>query len=209
MLYTNIQKFNDGIRLYGQTPLDDRIVLSTVDDLYIATGSATSHELYGRAYNGLVVSAADTGELYVCLNAEPYTPGMVTTVNRSNLHTYWLQVGKELYDYVHGPVDSSIDRLDGSVNILSAYDRAENLVEGQNGAIDVTYEYIAEREGNKYTISAKVDDDTIRIISDQITGGKYKLTKLSESQLPQGIFSSYRLSYQGPGETSYSDLTAT
>lgn len=183
MLYTNIQKFNDGIRLYGQTPIDDRIVVSTVNDLYITTSGATNHDLYGRAYNGLVVSAADTGELYVCLNADPYTPGNVTTVNRQNFYDYWLQVSKAIYDYVHESVDSSIERLNSSINILSAYDRAENLVEGPNGAIDVSYEYITEREGNKYIISTKVDDDTIRIISDQITGGKYKLTKLEESQL--------------------------
>ena len=60
MLYTNIQKFNDGIRLSGQTPLDDRVVFETVNDLYISTGTATTHELYGRAYVGLIAAAADT-----------------------------------------------------------------------------------------------------------------------------------------------------
>ena len=208
MLYTNIQKFNDGIRLSGQTPLDDRIVIESVRDFYIGTNKS-SHDLYGRAYAGLLVAEASTGELYSCVNPAPYTPGNQDTVTADNYRNYWKSVGKELYDYVHGSVDPSIDRLDGSVNILFNYNRAENIVEATDGALSVEYSYVAGKYGNHYSISAKVDDDTVRIINDKITGGKYRLTKLAESQLPEGMFSSYRLSYMGPGESSYTDLTNT
>ena len=214
MLYINIQKFNDGIRLSGQTPLDDSVVFETVNDLYISTGTATTHELYGRAYVGLIAAAADTGELYVCLNADPYTPGLVSTVNSMNFRTYWQWVGRELYEYVHGPVDSSIrtinsslERINSSVNRLHDYDCSETLVEAADGAITVTYDYVSSIDGNKYAIGVNVDNDTVKIVNDEITGGKYKLTKLDESQLAEGVYSSYRLAYKAADRNTYVDFT--
>lgn len=94
-MYTNVQKFNDGLRIQGQVPVDDRLYLDSLQNLYITTASYNSCPLYGRAYKGMIVVLGDTNDVLVCKNAEPYTPGKLTTsnsVNATNYLTYWKDI---------------------------------------------------------------------------------------------------------------------
>ena len=151
MLYKNIQDFNDGIRLKGQTPLDDRLVANDISDLYLAVATASTHDLYNRAYRGLTVTVVSTNDIYICTDATPYTPATVSVVKASNFGQYWKRVSM-----------------------------------------------LADDEGTM---------PTIKIINDKITGGKYKIIKLSTPA--SGMFASYKLQYAKPGETTYADISGS
>lgn len=158
MKYSDRSKFppidyQNGIYLNGQVPLDERDVATTINDLFVSENNRGAATLYGRAYVGMKVTIANPStndfNIYICKNADPYTPGSSsTTVNAQNYTQYWRP-------------------------------------------------------------SVKTDEDAIKIIDDTITGGKYKLTRVDAKTLSDGIWASYRLSYKGPGASSYTDLTDT
>ena len=148
MLYTNKQKSNDGLRLIGYDPIDDRLIAESVNDLYITTTSYASHDLYNRAYRGMTVTVVNTNDIYICFDATPYKPNSVVDVNATNFKNYWKRV---------------------------------SMLADDSGTMP-----------------------TIKIINDVITGGKYKITKLSN--VAAGIYASYKLQYAKPGETTYNDI---
>ena len=115
-LYNGGYTYPNGISVAAGKPLDDRLVLNSVEDLYInsSTRNAGAAVLNKIAYTGMPVIIANNGNPYVLLlkNSEPYENGSTTEVNASNYTTYWTIPGKSVEDYISGTIDPSINKLE-------------------------------------------------------------------------------------------------
>lgn len=151
-MYINKQKFNDGLSIQGQVPVDDRLYLDSLQDLMITLASASSSKLYSRAYKGMTVVIGDTNDILICTNADPYTPGKLTSQNPVSMTTY-LTYWKDVTDK-----------------------------------------------------TKMVDGDSIKVISDKLTGTLYRMEKLNVST-GSGLYSSYALSVKTPGASAYTLMT--
>lgn len=118
-LYNGGYTYPNGISVAAGKPLDDRLVLNSVEDLYInsSTRNAGTAVLNKIAYTGMLVIIANNGNPYVVLlkNSEPYENGSTTEVNASNYTTYWTIVGKSVEDYISGTIDPSINKLETEI----------------------------------------------------------------------------------------------
>ena len=118
-LYNGGYTYPNGISVAAGKPLDDRLVLNSVEDLYInsSTRNAGTAVLNKIAYTGMPVIIANNGNPYVVLlkNSEPYENGSTTEVNASNYTTYWTIVGKSVEDYISGTIDPSINKLETEI----------------------------------------------------------------------------------------------
>ena len=130
-LYNGGYTYPNGISVAAGKPLDDRLVLNSVEDLYInsSTRNAGTAVLYKIAYTGMPVIIANNGNPYVVLlkNSAPYENGATAEVNASNYTTYWTISGKSVEDYISGTIDPSINKLetrlgkaDSSIGILNS-----------------------------------------------------------------------------------------
>ena len=118
-LYNGGYTYPNGISVAAGKPLDDRLVLNSVEDLYInsSTRNAGTAVLNKIAYTGMPVIIANNGNPYVLLlkNSEPYENGSTTEVNASNYTTYWAIPGKSVEDYISGTIDPSINKLETEI----------------------------------------------------------------------------------------------
>ena len=167
-----------GFNITGQQPIDSRLVVDNVADLYLAdTWSGVG------LYNGLVVAIKSTGSLFVLKDRDNYTET-----------SSWVAVGADL--------SSDIASLDGRIDDLETFETAvnkkldiadnsalefdsngalkvkiaentENLINGleldSNGALKVaTYNLVAKTEANNgyaATYEFKVNGDTVTTIN--------------------------------------------
>lgn len=118
-LYNGGYTYPNGISVAAGKPLDDRLVLNSVEDLYInsSTRNAGTAVLNKIAYTGMPVIIANNDNPYVVLlkNSEPYENGSTTEVNASNYTTYWAIPGKSVEDYISGTIDPSINKLETEI----------------------------------------------------------------------------------------------
>lgn len=128
MLYTNIQKFNDGIRVYGSTPLDDRTVASSVRDLFIDALDKSRCELFGRAYTGMTVILMDTNEIAILVNAEPYTPDSEQSIDENNYLEFWAISGRQYKITKVSPAPGMYASWKMAYKTLGTPDSSENWI---------------------------------------------------------------------------------
>ena len=122
LIYTNPQKFNSGIHLNGATPLDDRLQINDISDIYISnttTGTAGC-AIYGMAYDGMVISVVDPNHdhskdviLIQLKDATPYKYGSPGEVNENNFTEYWTVS-------ISGDVSFDTSVIDASINHLES-----------------------------------------------------------------------------------------
>ena len=213
MKYTNKQLFNDGLRIKGQVPTDDRTVLSDVTELFVSPSNRGEDTLYNKAYRGLVVTIENDGAneytSYVCVNADPYTPGNDIEVGGNNWTQYWHKTDKDIFDYVFTNVDTSVRDLsvfvrrtvNTSVNLLETYARTNNFPESSNNGLTITPTLGVT--GNSYSIKINTDASTVAVIDDKLTGGTYRVVKDTENDLvDSNLFAKYYLVYRKPGSST-------
>ena len=59
-VYNNPIPVNNGVRLNGPAPLDDRLVLSDISDVYISAATPKDCILYGKIYKGAQIIVYET-----------------------------------------------------------------------------------------------------------------------------------------------------
>lgn len=204
LIYTNPQSFNSGIHLNGATPLDDRLQIEDISDIYISNtpDGINNCAVYGMAYDGMVISVVDPNHdhskdviLIQLKDATPYEYGSPGEVNETNYTEYWTITGKNNDEYITNVLDPSIKNIQNYVN-------TNNITTVNGSAIDVTPLENENGVGYKYELGVKVDNSTIKVVNDIITGGEYSLAKLTtvDSSI---ILSSYQLQYKAPGASSF------
>lgn len=83
-MFNNPIVVNNGVKLDGAFPIDDRFVLDNISDLYINTDSPNDCTLYGKIYKGAqLVAFNDEGEAFgfILQDDSPYIQGHALTVN--------------------------------------------------------------------------------------------------------------------------------
>ena len=210
MKYTNKQLLNDGFRIKGQVPTDDRTVLSAVSELYVSASNRGEDTLFNRAYVGLKVTIENEDfASYVCVNAEPYTPGSTIEVNSDNWETYWHKADKDIFDYVNTTVDTSIrdlsvfvrNTVNTSVNLLETYAKTNIIPDANNNGLTITN--TLGTTGNSYSIKINTDSSTVAIVNDKLSGGIYRVVKDEANDLDDSnLFAKYYLVYRKPGSST-------
>lgn len=77
-LYDNPISVNNGIKLDGPAPWDDRLVLESIETVFVEEGAESNCTLYGNAYKGMPVSVyAEDGHVLVLILQDdaPYIQG--------------------------------------------------------------------------------------------------------------------------------------
>ena len=103
-VYINSIPVNNGVRLNGATPLDDRLVLSDISDVYISAENPKDCVLYGRIYKGAQISVyqtVDDVQKVVQLILEddtPYIQGHPVTVTEQNIYQYWKNIERDAHE---------------------------------------------------------------------------------------------------------------
>ena len=100
-LYTGEQILNNTLKINGHVPVDRRMVVENISDIFITAGHKDDCELYKNAFAGMVVSTFEgTGEnrhavLLILLDHTPYTVDDTTTsVTADNYRSYWTEVNE-------------------------------------------------------------------------------------------------------------------
>ena len=150
-VYKNLQEFQSGIQLSGQTPLDDRTVLCGLETFYISTGNPEACPLYGKVYSGMTATFYETEtstepKLVILKNATPYTPGEVVNVNVENYLTYWQIVGKSQEDFINGELTTHLNNIDASIRDISTHianvdDASIQRLDGWVGTMDSSVQH--------------------------------------------------------------------
>ena len=210
MKYTNKQLLNDGFRIKGQVPADDRTVFSSATELYVSPSNRGEDTLFNRAYVGLKVTIENEGfSSYVCIDAEPYTPGSTTVVNVGNWENYWQKADKDVFDYVNTNVDTSIydlstlvhGTMDPSVRLLEAYAKNNNIPDTIGNGLSINASL--GTTGNIYTIKVNTDTSTVAVVDDKLSGGTYRVIKDEANDFDDSnLFAKYYLVYRQPGADS-------
>jgi phage host-nuclease inhibitor protein Gam len=210
MKYTNKQLLNDGLRIKGQVPADDRTVLGAVSELFVSPSNRGDDTLFNRAYVGLKVTIeGDDFASYVCVDAGPYTPGSTAEVKNSNWKNYWHKADKDIFDYVYTTVDTSIrdlstfvrNTVNTSVNLIETYVRTNNLPDANNNGLTITPTLGVT--GNSYAIKVNTDSSTVAIVNDKLVGGTYRVVKDEANDLDDtNLFARYYLVYRKPGSST-------
>lgn len=128
-LYDNALLTNNGFRMIGQMPIDDRAVWAYKSDIFVDGENPKSASLFNKAYTGIqiVVKEENTVTLMVCKNAEPYTPGYNITVNEDNYKEYWSILGSDIYDKIEDATYFNIEGVDDDFEMI---DNHGNLKKG-------------------------------------------------------------------------------
>lgn len=100
-LYAGEQILNNTLKINGHVPVDRRMVVESISDIFITAGQKDECELYKNAYTGMVVSTFEgTGSdmhavLLTLKDQTPYTVDDTTTsVNAENYHDYWTEINE-------------------------------------------------------------------------------------------------------------------
>jgi len=100
-LYTGEQILNNTLKINGHVPVDRRMVVEDISDIFIRAGHKDECELYKNAFAGMVVSTFEgTGDnrhavLLILLDHTPYTVDDTTTsVTAANYRDYWTEVNE-------------------------------------------------------------------------------------------------------------------
>lgn len=116
-MFNNPVVVNNGVKLDGAFPIDDRFVLDSISDLYINAESPENCTLYGKIYKGAQLVAFDeNGEAFgfILQDVSPYIQGHAQTVTADNFSTFWKSLDREvvLSTYYHvtdiDPTDSML-----------------------------------------------------------------------------------------------------
>lgn len=99
-IYNNAISVNHGLKLDGPAPLDDRLVVDTMNDIYVDASNPEDCPFYGNLYAGAPIVVIENGEakFLILMNDEPYREGIKITVSAQNYLNYWKSIDKELYD---------------------------------------------------------------------------------------------------------------
>jgi predicted nucleic acid-binding Zn-ribbon protein len=187
--YKGNQPFNDTIRLTGPAPIDERAVLDSLSDIAIDTGNKEAATLYGKAYQGMIVSVFDGNINYIMQlkDDSPYKISgnvSVTIGETGNYTDYWDIVGKKLEDRLNNIINPSINNLEDFVKSTTITNSGGIVVDKTDGQI-----------GASYGLKANVDEDTIKLVNDKITAGKYRIVSLTGDQ--------YALAYKSSDSNDY------
>ena len=128
-LYDNALLTNNGFRMIGQMPIDDRAVWAYKSDIFVDGENPKSASLFNKAYTGIqiVVKEENTATLMVCKNAEPYTPGYNITVNEDNYKEYWSILGSDIYDKIEEATYFNIEGVDDDFETIDDDDEFERI----------------------------------------------------------------------------------
>ena len=106
-IYNNPVSVNNGVKLNGPAPVDDRLQLDNLSDIFVNASNPEECTLYGNIYQfaPVVVGGA---KLLILKDITPYLQGNKVTVNEQNYLNYWKSFDKEIYDsmYFDGGSDS-------------------------------------------------------------------------------------------------------
>lgn len=158
--YTNKIIFQDGIYVNGETPLDDRLVLNSVSDLYITAGKKDC-VLYQRAYKGMQITIFDNGEPkeFILKDITPYQKANAVTVNASNYNTYWEMSGKAITERIDS-LETSLKKADSDLAT-----RLTNEVETLNETIDTLDSKLDTEISNRTTADTNLTNSINNINS--------------------------------------------
>ena len=123
-IYNNPIPVNNGVRLNGPAPLDDRLVLSDISDVYINAGTPNDCVLYGKIYKGAQITVYESipgsdkkqAIELILEDDSPYIMGHPITVNAANIYQYWKNAAKDAHDesvyntYYHRTDAATTDR---------------------------------------------------------------------------------------------------
>ena len=100
-LYTGEQILNNTLKINGHVPVDRRMVVESISDIFITAGHKNQCELYTNAFTGMVVSTfegtgADRHAILLTLKDHtPYTVDDTTTsINADNYRDYWTEINE-------------------------------------------------------------------------------------------------------------------
>lgn len=137
-LHHNPIPVNNGVRLNGPAPIDDRFVIEDVADVFVNAASvetAKACELYGKIYKGANIvamgfSAAEKSEpvTMILIDDTPYVQGKLQNVTAQNYTDYW-----KIIDH---KIDAAESRLNDRIDTLA--DETENSLRQVNEHIDAS-----------------------------------------------------------------------
>lgn len=178
-IFNNHTELNNGFFLNGMTPLDDRLVWSSLEDLYIDSNNKEQCGLYAVAYEGMqveIVNGVDVPRLFVLKDVYPYSPDnkpgeYAVNVTEENFRDYWYEISA-----LH------IKSEDKTINV--------EMTETLNGKV--------------VDLGVNIDADSIQSIDGVLTSYKYKLIKLQSPNA--NMLASYRLQHIVPGQNAYTNV---
>lgn len=177
--FNNHTELNNGFFLNGATPLDDRLVWTSMSDFYINATDKESSKLYGVAYEGMQVSIVEDNaapRLFILRDVYPYTPDnkegeYAVNVTEENFRSFWYEI-------------SAVE------------------LKSEDGTL--TFEETETISGKSIDIKVNIDDDTLQNIDGVITGTKFKISR--KSQANDNMLASYTLQHLLPGTTEFVDI---
>lgn len=94
-IYNNPVSVNNGVKLNGPAPVDDRLQLDNLSDIFVNDSNPEECTLYGNIYQfaPVVVGGA---QLLILKDITPYLQGNNVTVNEENYLDYWKPL--EMFD---------------------------------------------------------------------------------------------------------------
>lgn len=177
--FNNHTELNNGFFLNGATPLDDRLVWTSMEDFYIDAADKESSKLYGVAYEGMQVSIVEDNaapRLFILRDVYPYTPDnkegeYAVNINEENFRSFWYEI-------------SAVE------------------LKSEDGTL--TFEETETISGKSIDIKVNIDNDTLQNIDGVITGTKFKISR--KSQANDNMLASYTLQHLLPGTTEFVDI---
>lgn len=195
-IYNNKETFQSGIHVQASTILDDRLAIENINTVYVNKNRPEDCSYYARAYKGMCVVVFDGGvKIMVLHDAAPYLKGAKIDVTESNFENYWTIIGKSSDTHIYEVVDPSINKLEDYVNRTNVF----NL--NDSSAIYVKSDDTSL--GKQYRLGVNVDNSTIKIVSNKVTGGEYTILNEAGTATTLGAF---QLGYKAPGASAFSAI---
>ena len=94
-IYNNPVSVNNGVKLNGPAPVDDRLQLDNLSDIFVNASNPEECTLYGNIYQFAPVVVGDA-QLLILKDITPYLQGNNVTVNEENYLDYWKPL--EMFD---------------------------------------------------------------------------------------------------------------
>ena len=114
MKYTNNTNFEIALHPRYEKPMDDRLQISKITELYITPSTTSECPLYARSYVGMEVTLTNgqntPAEIYILKDNSPYLLGAAGTVNANNFSNFWYRVCTTQ--------DSSINSIEGRLTTV-------------------------------------------------------------------------------------------
>ena len=120
-IYDNPINVNNGVKVIGPAPLDDRLQLENLEDIFISEDNPEDCTLYGNIYKFAQV-VVNGGVVLVLKDETPYLQGNNITVNEQNYLEYWRSVDSEIINnlYFNGEGAPDTQQMITSVGNLPA-----------------------------------------------------------------------------------------